>query len=84
MKNRFLHTGTKYYLQGHGTENLAIFEKFDDGIFLVSAALGISTMRYNDEMTCEQARAYWQELIAQGWTKTTSNKTHSDIWNLYA
>lgn len=72
-----------HYLQGEGTENLAIFEERAEDSMIVSAALGICTYLYEREMTKDQARAYWQELRSQGWRPIASTKTHRDIWKLY-
>lgn len=75
-------------LVGKGKMNCAIFDDRGRGKVIVSASLGLVTMRYNQELGIDAARAIYKELLDSGWTVPTPEDkrgtwTHTDIWNIY-
>lgn len=79
---------TIHRLVGQGKSQCAIFEDRGRDEIIVSASLGLVTMRYNQKLGRDAARAIYRELREKGWTvPPTSDKrftwSHSDIWEIY-
>lgn len=72
-----------HFLKGQGEYNVAIFEEAGETM-IVSAALGVCTLRYKEQMAKADARRVYADLVAEGWAPIAHSEfTHDKIWNLY-